>query len=187
MQPIVQSTVEPIVFIDVDGVLNPLGKLQDGYTVHRITLAEKGRRRQYQVALNPTHGAALLALAETTGAQLVWGTTWSQHANPKIGPRIGLPELPWVDIGHRPRSGPDSRLTVGQWKAKKLAAWAARRPFVWLEDEPDAAAALAELDGVGPHQVITVDALRGLTAQHLQAARDWLDQLRADLVPPTTP
>ncbi|MFB8349009.1 hypothetical protein [Streptomyces niveus] len=98
----------PLLFLDVDGPLNPYAakpeRRPDGYTTLRVpwnrgTSDEprglSSRLRPLRVRLNPDHGRALLRL----GYELCWATTWMDEANRWIGPVLGLPELPfaWVD------------------------------------------------------------------------------------------
>ncbi|SEB67496.1 hypothetical protein SAMN05216482_0488 [Streptomyces sp. PAN_FS17] len=100
----------PLLFLDVDGPLNPYAakptRRPDGYTTLRVP-RDNGdfqdhqelsfRRGPLRVWLNPAHGQALLKL----GYELCWATTWMADANRWIGPVIGLPELPFVDFGDR--------------------------------------------------------------------------------------
>jgi hypothetical protein len=158
------------VLLDVDGVLNP-GRRTPGYRRHRafpVGIVLK-------LWLNPDHGPMLRELIADTGAELVWATYWRAHANDWISPRVGLPNLRYVPIPPYPRgdAGPD-RPTLGGWKARHVAAWARTRPFVWFEDEPDVPDSLAALPDLGPHLVVPVDPVVGLTATHIALARDWL-------------
>ncbi|WP_200881386.1 hypothetical protein [Nocardia otitidiscaviarum] len=81
-----------------------------------------------RVWLNPSHGPALLALADRF--ELVWATTWEHDANTYIAPVIGLPELPVVEWQTTKRFGPDGIF----FKTEELVAHAAGRPFVWIDD-----------------------------------------------------
>lgn len=119
----------PLLFLDVDGPLNPWAAQPErrpaGYTTIRVSLHPG---RALRVWLNPEHGAALLTL----GFDLCWATTWMDAANRWIGPVIGLPELPYVDFG----AGlfalrPDSV----HWKTEAIVAYAGGRPFAWVDDE----------------------------------------------------
>ncbi|MFI0797066.1 hypothetical protein ACH4OY_30945 [Micromonospora rubida] len=76
--------------------------------------------------LNPEHGRRLAALP----CDLVWATTWMAEAIGVLAPRLGLPRLPVVDW-------PDDEDDNGRlhWKTRRLAEWAAGRPFVWVDDE----------------------------------------------------
>jgi hypothetical protein len=172
-------TGKPLVLVDVDGVVNPTYKRvpPGGKTCHPPYCAchrHVIRHRaypdgmKYTLLLNPAHGRQLQALAREYDAELVWATYWGDHANHWVAPKLGLPRLPFVPIP-RCQEG-----TLGDWKARHVARWAAGRPFVWFDDEPDIPAALAGLDGVGPHLVVTVDDRAGLTDDHFRRAREWL-------------
>lgn len=119
--------VKPILFLDVDGPLNPYmardKSLKLGYVKHNP--APRDFPGGINVWLHPDHGRQLLDLPY----ELVWGTTWMGEANEFIGPHIGLPELPVAPI-----SRVDGR-TAPHWKLPGLVRYAAGRPFVWVDDE----------------------------------------------------
>lgn len=135
-------TTRPLLFLDVDGPLNPYAakphRRPAGYETHRMMpptwVAQHdglpGQLKPLRVWLNPAHGPALLALADVF--DLVWATTWEHDANTHIGPEIGLPELPvveWDDT--RPRLN-----TFGTyWKTAQLIEYAAGRAFAWVDDD----------------------------------------------------
>ncbi|MEU6142118.1 hypothetical protein ABZ848_17340 [Streptomyces sp. NPDC047081] len=119
----------PLLFLDVDGPLNPYAakpeRRPEGYTTIRVAL-QPGR--PLRVWLNPSHGAALLGL----GYELCWATTWMDAANRWIGPVIGLPELPYVDFG----AGLFAFRPDGvHWKTEAIVAHAEGRAFAWVDDE----------------------------------------------------
>ncbi|MFJ5837720.1 hypothetical protein ACIQGO_13315 [Streptomyces shenzhenensis] len=131
----------PVLFLDVDGPLNPYAakpeKRPDGYTTLRVpqdsgTPQGRGelslRRRPLRVWLKPEHGRALLRL----GYELCWATTWMGDANRWIGPVLGLPELPFVDFGGALfQERPDGV----HWKTPPLVDYANGRSFAWVDDE----------------------------------------------------
>ncbi|MEU3459387.1 hypothetical protein ABZ721_05445 [Streptomyces sp. NPDC006733] len=131
----------PLLFLDVDGPLNPYAakpeKRPEGYTTLRVPRGDgdpglRSRSRPLRVWLNPGHGPALLGL----GFDICWATTWMSEANRWIGPVLGLPELPFVDFGSALlRERPDGV----HWKSDALLAHAAGRPFAWVDDEQGAA------------------------------------------------
>ncbi|MFI8895610.1 hypothetical protein [Streptomyces paradoxus] len=131
----------PILFLDVDGPLNPYAakpeKRPDGYTTLRVPQlggateeyrAVSLRRRPLRVWLNPEHGRDLLRL----DYDLCWATTWMADANRWIAPVLGLPELPFVDFGDvLLQDRPDGV----HWKTAPLVDYADGRPFAWVDDE----------------------------------------------------
>ncbi|MET7931217.1 hypothetical protein ABZT43_46720 [Streptomyces sp. NPDC005349] len=128
----------PLLFLDVDGPLNPYAakpeKRPDGYTTLRVPLddgAHEGdrglssRRRPLRVWLNPEHGRLLRRL----GFELCWATTWMGDANRWIAPVLGLPEVDFGDVLLQER--PDGV----HWKTGPLVDYANGRPFAWVDDE----------------------------------------------------
>ncbi|MFC9329995.1 hypothetical protein [Kitasatospora sp. NPDC057015] len=129
----------PLLFLDVDGPLNPYAAVPescpDGYVTARGRHATGGRpgilgrsTRAREVWLNPGHGRALSAL----GYEICWATAWMGDANRWIGPVLGLPELPFVDFGEALLT---ERPDGVHWKTAPLLAYAAGRPFAWVDDE----------------------------------------------------
>jgi len=170
--------------LDVDGPLNPFGAMPDdrpdGYEEHIIMppswaaleearIAASPRVREpvpLPVWLNPNHGARLLDLP----FELVWATTWEAEANDFIAPLIGLPELPCI-AWQTPRPVPRGR---GCWKTPEIVAWAAGRPFAWIDDE----ITRADRTWVGRHHpgpalLHRVDADTGLSSEDFAALSDW--------------
>ncbi|MBG0854278.1 hypothetical protein I2W78_21175 [Streptomyces spinoverrucosus] len=125
-----------LLFLDIDGTLLPFGSAAP-YPAYE-TPFERGAAHPLLTRVDPALGPRLLAL----GCELVWATTWLDEANEVMAPWLGLPQLPvvdWPDEVERP--GPV------HWKTRPLVAWAAGRPFVWLDDEITA----ADRDWVAAH------------------------------------
>jgi hypothetical protein len=118
--------------------------------------------------LNPGHGRRLLALP----CDLAWATTWVDEANEVLAPLLGLPVLPvvgWSDADD------DGRL---HWKTRDLVAWAAGRPFVWVDDEISS----ADRAWVSWHHdeaalLHRVNPGLGMTDDDFRVIGDWLSQL----------
>ncbi|WP_406126442.1 HAD domain-containing protein [Streptomyces canus] len=138
------NTGRPLLYLDVDGPLNPYAakpeRRPEGYTTHRMKpegwLAQHpglppSRVRPLRVWLNPSHGQSLLKL--TDRYDMVWATTWRNEANTFIAPVLGLPPLPFVDWPTTLTPGPNGTF----WKTRHLVNHAGGRPFVWLDDELD--------------------------------------------------
>ncbi|MEO3799475.1 HAD domain-containing protein [Nonomuraea sp. B1E8] len=159
--------MKPLLLLDVDGVLNPMGRPTPGYRRYRCTIGGE----VYTVHLNPRHGRRLLDLAIATGSELAWATTWEQHANDWIAPRIGLPSLPVIPLTTDPPSEHGE-----MFKTPHVAAYAGRRPFVWFDDQVWAEDEnyLRVRQGLTDFLLIHVDPMRGLTSRHLGMAEEWL-------------
>jgi hypothetical protein len=110
-------TAKPLLYLDVDGVLNPVCPPVDAdFAVHAL--------HGSAVLLSPRHGEWLRELAGVY--ELVWATTWESHANASIGPLLGLPPLPVVPTGRY------AERLDGDWLP--ILRHAAGRPFAWIDD-----------------------------------------------------
>ena len=164
------SDDKPLVLVDVDGVLNPFVKQGKEWLRHQAMCGGT----TYNVLLNAEHGAKLLALAEETGAELVWATTWEHDANTAIGPLVGLPKLPVIEV----LKGDEAPFGVC-FKSPAVANYVNGRPFVWFDDDLGRADRLWFNDhpNVGEFRLIHIGSKRGITDKHIQQARAWLLEL----------
>src|SRR5262249_42231867 len=118
------KNVAAVLFVDVDGPLNPYAakpqRRPDGYVTIRVPWESGGvyASRMLRVWLNPAHGPALMDL----GYELCWASTWMDQANRWIGPVLGLPELPYVDFGDSLFAERPDGL---HWKTERVVAYAA--------------------------------------------------------------
>ncbi|MGW4061932.1 HAD domain-containing protein [Amycolatopsis sp. NPDC004747] len=151
----------PLLFLDVDGPLIPFGRSSGEY--EHFTDDDQGNPLLSRV--DPRLGARLPAL----GCDLVWATTWLGDANECIAPLLDLPPLPVLGFPDEdlPGAGP-------HWKTGPVVAWAAGRPFAWIDDETtDADRAWVARHHPGPALLHTVDASTGLTGQDFAAIAAW--------------
>ncbi|MFJ4908783.1 hypothetical protein ACIQCR_27400 [Streptomyces sp. NPDC093249] len=155
----------PLLFLDVDGPLIPFG--ERGGTPHpTYPPAPPASVSPLLARLDPARGPRLAALPY----ELVWATTWEDDANAWVAPRLGLPPLPvvrWPDDGPGPGGGVHGKTPV-------LVAWAAGRPFAWVDDEIGPADR-AWVDGhhPGPALLRRVDPGQGLTRADFAALAEW--------------
>ncbi|MFF1558351.1 hypothetical protein [Streptomyces sp. NPDC058279] len=171
----------PQLFLDIDGPLIPFGGA--GYPIHPVPGGTGGNPLLDR--LDPALGPRLAALP----CEPVWATTWGADANPLVGRRLGLPDLPVLDLPDLPdlRELPDlpdlreltgaARTGAGglHWKTRPVVAWAAGRPFVWVDDEitPEDRAWVAAYHP-GPALPYRVDPRTGLTDADFVVLEDWL-------------
>ncbi|MFE6868137.1 hypothetical protein ACFVFS_16430 [Kitasatospora sp. NPDC057692] len=177
--------MRPLLLMDVDGPLNPYAakphRRPEGYGTHRLLTprweaAERRRLTAYglpnkpakplRVWLNPEHGPALAALP----FDLAWATTWEHEANDFLAPLLGLPVLP-VITWSEPRPQPEGGVF---WKTPDIVAWAAGRPFAWVDDQiTDADRDWVRAHHDGPALLHRVDPRIGLTAEDFAALAAW--------------
>lgn len=124
---------KPLLLLDVDGPLNPFAakptQRPEGYETHRPTPV--GWSKPLRLWLNPAHAPMLLAVTDVV--ELVWATTWGEHdqANTVIGPLIGLPRLPVIDVGQHTYLAPRDRI----WKRDAVEGYAEGRALAWFDDD----------------------------------------------------
>ncbi|MFC1406756.1 HAD domain-containing protein [Streptacidiphilus sp. N1-10] len=139
-------TDKPLLYLDVDGVLNPVCPRPEGdFTIYRI--------QGSTVLISARHGTWLRELAEVY--QLVWASTWEAYANLCIAPLLQLPELPFVPVGRR---------AGGDWLP--IVRHAAGRPFAWVDDLiPDTV--LRDSEARVDRLLLPVDPGQGLRRSHV--------------------
>ncbi|WP_128432591.1 HAD domain-containing protein [Streptomyces cyaneus] len=163
-----------LLFIDIDGTLIPFGS-ERPYPVHepRFPLPQSAADQPLLTRADPALGVRLARLA-AIGCELVWATTWMDDANDVVAPWLGLPPLPvvdWPDEGVEPPLGPRG-LT---WKTRTIVAWAAGRPFVWVDDEvTDTDRAWVAAHHPAPALLHRVDHRYGLTARDFDVMEEWI-------------
>ncbi|MFF7385832.1 HAD domain-containing protein [Streptomyces griseoluteus] len=127
----------PYLLLDVDGVLIPFPDAEGAGppTHNRHDVVPTGRTADAPVSvwLNPAHGPLLMHVIRTGLVTPVWCTSWRKDATTLIGPLIGLPPLPYVDLP-RPQittSHPNGYL----WKRDYVDTWLADAPAIWIDDD----------------------------------------------------
>jgi hypothetical protein len=160
----------PLLYLDVDGVLNPEAP-QPGFAEHAV-----GR---LTVRINPDHGERLRDLSARY--DLVWATTWEEHANEYIGPLLGLPHLPYVEISaYVPQAG-DPRTPLLQ--LPRMRKWAPilrhadGRPFAWVDDVIPLTVRRQALPYRRAVRLVSVRPDEGLTRRHLDGLQRWAARL----------
>lgn len=159
-------TALPLLFLDIDGPLLPIG----GDPRPRPPIPDP---EWHFAGLKRAAGLALSALP----CVLVWATAWEEEANTEIATRIGLPPLPrvaWSRSTDERQYREDRRIGL-HWKTRNLVDWAAGRPFAWIDDEiTDADRHWVSANHPGHALLHLVDAVRGLDDADLVAIGDWL-------------
>ncbi|MFD9287828.1 hypothetical protein ACFWBV_05840 [Streptomyces sp. NPDC060030] len=165
--------MKPLLMIDIDGPLNPYAALARsappaGYRIHPMRPTGWKEGTPLPVLLSPGHGDELLALAARY--ELVWATTWKDEANEWVGPRLGLPPLPYIDWPAMHGVTADGTY----WKTRYVVDYADGRPFAWVDDEISG----PDTDYVAAHHpgralLRRIDPWVGLLREDFDALADW--------------
>ncbi|WP_445402503.1 HAD domain-containing protein [Streptomyces sp. LE64] len=172
----------PYLLLDVDGVLIPFpgpdGSIPATHTRHDVVPTGRSTDAPVSVWLDPTHSALLMEVIRTGLVTPVWCTSWRQDATALIGPLLGLPDLPYVDLP-RPRittSHPNGYL----WKRDRVDAWLHGAPAVWIDDDFTTLdhdwAATRTARGAAT-LLVQPDPHTGLRPEHLTRATTWAAHL----------
>ncbi|WP_262701834.1 MULTISPECIES: HAD domain-containing protein [Streptomyces] len=174
----------PYLLLDVDGVLVPFpgadGSTPATHARHDVVPTGRSADNPVTVWLNPAHGLMLMDVIRTGLVTPVWCTSWRQDAATLVGPLLGLPNLPYVELPHPQitTSHPNGYL----WKREHVDAWLGDVPAVWIDDDFTSLdhTWAAERTTRGPATLlIQPDPRAGLQAEHLAEVRAWAGRLLA--------
>lgn len=173
-------TQRPIVFLDVDGTLLPLGPGDRSQAVDDPR-AWRARSNPQLGKLRRVPSYDLVRL----GGELVWATAWGQDANDVVAPILALGRLPVVAFDE----DDDVPVPAGlHWKTASLVRHAAGRPFVWLDDEiRDLDLEWVEAAHPGRALLHRVSPTSGLTKDDLAVVQAWMQEVAGPPVPDVVP
>ncbi|MFJ8097848.1 HAD domain-containing protein [Streptomyces griseofuscus] len=172
----------PYLLLDVDGVLIPFpdadGTSPATHDRHDVVPTGRSADDPVTVWLSPSHGPLLMDVIRTGLVTPVWCTSWRQDATTLIGPLLGLPSLPYVDLP-RPQittSHPNGYL----WKRDHVDVWLGDMPVAWVDDDftalDHAWAAERTARGMATF-LVQPDPHIGLLAEHLAEVMEWVGRL----------
>lgn len=161
---VVFDSSQPILFVDVDGVLSVFG----------FPPAPAAPPGPFHSVDGIPHciplpgGPRLDRLARTF--ELVWATGWEERANEYLPHLLGLAcgELPVLRFAGRPRAGGD------HWKLAAIDAYAGPdRPAAWIDDDLDERCERWAAERRGPTLLVRTEPALGLTDQHVTKLEAW--------------
>ncbi len=135
---------KPLVLLDVDGVINALGRGDRSAWKDWTSGAVNVRGEDYEVVYSPTVVATIRRWHESGLADVRWLADWGEAANDELRRLTGLPALPVIDNkldiqSDMPALNQDqNEWPYTWWKLKAVQALVAaepHRPVVWLDDE----------------------------------------------------
>ena len=150
----------PLLLLDIDGTLCPVGPGPEGALRHLWT----GAGSVWFRADLPEVLAELAAHYE-----LAWATAWQHHANLLLAPALGLPALPVVPFTDPAPDEVGSRYAGRTWKLPSVQRFAAARPLAWIDDDLHGDAYAWSATRRIPTKLLSTDPSRGIVDREIRS------------------
>jgi hypothetical protein len=160
---------QPILFVDVDGVLSLFG--------FSPSAAELPGRFHWidgvAHCIPDAAGERMARLAERF--ELVWATGWEEKANEYLPFILGLPqsELPCLLFEGQAVFG------SAHWKVGAIEEYAGDRPAAWIDDNLDETCHLWASRRDAPTLLVETQSATGMTDEDVEVLLKWADEVAA--------
>jgi hypothetical protein len=149
---------DPLLLMDVDGVLNPYPACPEGFSEYDFFPQD-----DEPVRLAAVHREWLHELAASF--EMVWTSGWGDEANEYLCPHVGLPELPTIAFPSLP-SEPAAKVPA-------IAAFVVDRAVAWVDYLLTPEARTWARERSYPTLLVDVDHEIGLTRDAVDALLAW--------------
>lgn len=161
------SEVDPVIFLDIDGVLNSFGGFDRWGDDEEHWIAPSiGGGQKYLITCSPRMGEAINSL----GCDIWWVTTWQTEAY-LVGDIIGV-KGEVLDLDAAPG-----------WKRTAVENFLGKtpRPFLWFEDDDSSYGSFNRkgFANFPPHRLFNTNPYLGITPEIISQSQGFLDRLRA--------
>ncbi|MGK2877350.1 MAG: HAD domain-containing protein [Solirubrobacterales bacterium] len=157
---------QPLLFIDVDGVLSTYGFAGDDADPRNLHMVD-GILHHILREMGPR------ILKLLPHFESVWATGWGERANEHLVFMLGLPdELEVVEFAVAPSTDGS-----GHWKLDSLAERAGMRPAAWIDDGHNEACVIWAAGREAPTLLVSTDPHVGLTDEQVEELITWSTSL----------
>jgi hypothetical protein len=153
---------QPLLFIDVDGVLSTYGFAGDDADPRNLHMVD-GILHHIRREMGPR------ILALLPHFESLWATGWGERANEHLVFMLGLPsELEVIEFAVAP-----SIDGSGHWKLDSLTERAGDRPAAWIDDGHNEACVEWAASRSAPTLLVSTDPHVGLTDEQVEELISW--------------
>ncbi len=161
-----EHTRNPILFVDVDGVISVFGFSPDAGNLPGPFHWIDGVAHCIPLDV----GERLVRLSRSF--ELVWATGWEEKANEYLPHILELPlrDLPCLMFQGQAVFG------TAHWKLDAISEYAADRPAAWIDDNIDDACRYWATAREAPTLLVETQSAVGMTDEHVDELLTWADE-----------